>query len=71
MNAEEAAELTATLRPRLAIPQHYAFTGGAIGDTLFLKSDKDPALFVDAVHRLVPDVPVKVINPGEPLTITP
>jgi L-ascorbate metabolism protein UlaG (beta-lactamase superfamily) len=71
MNAEEAAELTATLRPKLAIPQHYAFTGGTIGDTLFLKSDKDPALFVDAVHRLVPDVPVKVINPGEPLTITP
>ena len=69
MNAEEAAELTATLRPKLAIPQHYAFTGGTIGDTLFLKSDKDPTLFVDAVHRLVPDVPVKVINPGEPLTI--
>jgi len=42
MNAEEAAELTATLRPKLAIPQHYAFTGGTIGDGLFLKSDKDP-----------------------------
>ncbi|MCO5973781.1 MBL fold metallo-hydrolase [Actinoallomurus soli] len=71
MNAEEAAELTATLRPKIAIPQHYAFTGGTIGDALFLKSDKNPALFVDAVRRLVPDVPVKVINPGEPLTIAP
>jgi L-ascorbate metabolism protein UlaG (beta-lactamase superfamily) len=71
MNAEEAAELTATLRPKLAIPQHYAFTSGTVGDMLFLKSDKDPGLFVDAVNRLVPDVPVKVINPGQPLTVNP
>ena len=42
MNAEEAAELTAALRPRLAVPQHYAFTSGTVGDMLFLKSDKDP-----------------------------
>ena len=71
MNAEQAAELTSILRPKLAVPQHYAFTGGRIGDKLFLKSDKNPALFVDAARRLVPDVPVKVINPGEPLTIAP
>jgi L-ascorbate metabolism protein UlaG (beta-lactamase superfamily) len=71
MNAEEAAELTAALRPKLAVPQHYAFTGGRMGDLLFLKSDKDPALFVEAARRLVPDVPVTVINPGEPLTVTP
>lgn len=71
MNAEEAAELTSALRPKLAVPQHYAFTGGRIGDKLFLKSDKNPALFVDAARRLVPDVPVTVINPGEPLTIAP
>ena len=38
---------------------------------LFLKSDKDPAHFVEAVRRLVPDVPVKVISPGEPLTVAP
>ncbi len=69
MNAEEAAELTAALRPKLAIPQHYAFTGGAIGDRLFLKSDKDPNLFVNAARRLVPDVPVRVIAPGEPFSI--
>ena len=71
MNAEEAAELTAALRPRLAVPQHYAFTGGTVGDMLFLKSDKDPALFVDAARRLAPDIPVKVISPGEPLTVAP
>jgi L-ascorbate metabolism protein UlaG (beta-lactamase superfamily) len=65
MNAEEAAELTSVLRPKLAIPQHYAFTAGPIGDRLILKSDKDPTLYVDAARRLVPDVPVAVIKPGE------
>jgi L-ascorbate metabolism protein UlaG (beta-lactamase superfamily) len=71
MNAEEAAELTAALRPRLAVPQHYAFTSGTMGDRIFLKSDKTPAHFVEAARRLAPDVPVKVISPGEPLTVAP
>jgi L-ascorbate metabolism protein UlaG (beta-lactamase superfamily) len=71
MNAEEAAELTAVLRPRLAVPQHYAFTGGTVGDMLFLKSDKTPARFVEAARRLAPDIPVKVISPGEPLAVAP
>jgi L-ascorbate metabolism protein UlaG (beta-lactamase superfamily) len=69
MNAEEAAELAAALRPKLAVPHHYAFTGGPVGDTLLLKSDKNPAHFVDAARRLAPDLPVKVINPGEALTV--
>lgn len=46
-------------------------TGGLVGDRLFLKSDKDPAHFVEAASRLVPDVPVKVISRGEPLTVAP
>ena len=71
MNAEQAAELTAALRPKLAVPQHYAFTAGPVGDRLFLKSDKNPAHFVEAVRRLAPDTPVKVISPGEPLTVAP
>lgn len=69
MNAEEAAELLSILRPKLAIPQHYAFTAGPIGDRLILRSDKDPTLFVDAASRLVPDVPVTVITPGERLIV--
>ena len=71
MNAEQAAELTAALRPKLAVPQHYAFTGGTVGDRFFLKSDKNPAHFVEAARRLAPGIPVKVINPGEPLTVAP
>ena len=70
MNAEEAAELTAALRPTLVVPQHYAFTAGRVGDRLILKSDKDPRHFVEAARRLAPDVPVKVIGTGEPLTVT-
>jgi L-ascorbate metabolism protein UlaG (beta-lactamase superfamily) len=69
MNAEEAAELTSVLRPKVAIPQHYAFTAGPIGDRLILKSDKDPTLYVDAARRHVPDVPVTVITPGERLVV--
>jgi L-ascorbate metabolism protein UlaG (beta-lactamase superfamily) len=69
MNAAEAAELTAVLRPTLSIPQHYAFTAGPVGDRLILKSDKDPVLYVDAVRRHVPDVPVTVIEPGQRLVV--
>ena len=69
MNAEDAAELSAALRPGVVIPQHYAFSGGPIGDHLILRSDKNPALFVDAVRRLAPEVPVTVIDPGQPLEI--
>jgi L-ascorbate metabolism protein UlaG (beta-lactamase superfamily) len=69
MNAEEAAELASVLQPKLAVPHHYAFTGGPVGDRLFLKMDKNPAHFVEALGRLVPDVPTRVISPGEPVTV--
>jgi L-ascorbate metabolism protein UlaG (beta-lactamase superfamily) len=42
MNATEAAELTAVLRPGVAIPHHYAFTSGWLGDRLITRSDPDP-----------------------------
>ena len=42
MNAVEAAELTRVLRPRLAVPIHYAFTGGPIRDRFLLKKAPDP-----------------------------
>ena len=71
MNAEEAAELASVLRPKLALPHHYAFTGGPVGDRLILKMDKNPGHFVEALRRLVPDVPAKVVSPGEPVEIAP
>jgi L-ascorbate metabolism protein UlaG (beta-lactamase superfamily) len=71
MNADDAAELTAALRPKLVVPQHYAFTGGPVGDRLILRSEKDPSVFVNAVKRLAPDVPVAVIETGSPLAVNP
>ncbi len=69
MNATEAADLTRTLRPRIAVPIHYAFTGGPIRDTLLLKKDPRPEMFVDAAADIAPDAEVHVLSPGEPLTL--
>lgn len=69
MNAAEAAELAGVLRPRVAVPIHYAFTGGAVRDRLLIKKDPRPELFVDAAADLAPDVSVHVLAPGEPLAL--
>ena len=64
MNAAEAAELTAVLRPELAVPHHYAFTKGFLGDRLITRSDKNPLHFRDAARDLAPDTTVRVVEPG-------
>ena len=64
MSAREAAELTALLAPDLAIPHHYAFTKGWLGDRLITDSDKNPQHFKDAVHELAPNTAVRMIEPG-------
>jgi L-ascorbate metabolism protein UlaG (beta-lactamase superfamily) len=68
MNAEEAAELTATLRARVAVPHHYAFTSGRLGNLLITKADRDPVAFAEAVGRLSPPTEVRLLLPGQPLT---
>jgi L-ascorbate metabolism protein UlaG (beta-lactamase superfamily) len=70
MNAEQAAELTAVLRPGITVPHHYAFTGGWLGDRLITKSDSDPRHFLDAARRLAPGSATRVLRPGEPLLLT-
>jgi L-ascorbate metabolism protein UlaG (beta-lactamase superfamily) len=69
MNAVEAADLTRTLRPRLAVPIHYAFTGGPIRDRLLLKKDPRPETFLDAAADMAPDTKVHILPPGELLTL--
>ena len=64
MDAAEAAELTALLKPDLAIPHHYAFTSGWLGDRLLTKSDRDPQPFADACARLAPATTVRITEPG-------
>jgi len=64
MNATEAAELTAVLKPDLVIPHHYAFSSGWLGDRLLTKKDRDPRLFAEAARRLAPETPVRIVEPG-------
>ncbi|SFW70922.1 MBL fold metallo-hydrolase [Amycolatopsis australiensis] len=69
MNAAEAAGLTAALRPTLAVPHHYAFHSGRLGDRMITKADRDPRHYADAVARLAPDVEVRMVLPGTPVTV--
>ena len=64
MNADEAAELTALLKPELAVPHHYAFTKGFLGDRLITHSDKDPLRYRNASHDLAPRTSVRIVEPG-------
>jgi len=70
MNAEQAAELTAVLRPHVTVPQHYAYTSGRLGDRLLTKSDTNPGNFLDAARRTAPGCAIRVLQPGAPLTVT-
>jgi L-ascorbate metabolism protein UlaG (beta-lactamase superfamily) len=70
MNAGQAAELTAALRPQITVPHHYAFTGGRLGDRLITKTDPDPRHFLDAAARIAPGAATRVLQPGEPLIMT-
>ena len=69
MNAGQAAELTAVLRPGITVPHHYAFTSGWLGDRLITKSDRDPRHFLDAARHVAPECATRVLRPGEPLTV--
>lgn len=70
MDAEDAARLVSLIRPAVAVPHHYAFTSGPIGDRLITKGDPDPMTFVDAAARLAPKTAVTVLATGERLVVT-
>ncbi|WP_063036486.1 MBL fold metallo-hydrolase [Nocardia pseudovaccinii] len=70
MDAAEAADLTRALHPRLAVPIHYAFTSGSLGDRLMTKSTRNrPDLYRDATADLAPDTTVRILEPGHPLPL--
>jgi L-ascorbate metabolism protein UlaG (beta-lactamase superfamily) len=73
MDPIEAAELCAWLRPRVAIPTHYAFRGGFVMDGLFLryfaKRDSLPNIFRGATAKRAPETRVEVLPPGKELQI--
>ena len=73
MDPENAAELCRILRPRYAVPIHYAFSGGLITDTFFLKYAGSPSEltreFEERANSVAPETSVRVLAPGEPLVI--
>ena len=52
-------------RPALAIPHHYAFTSGWLGDRMITRSDPDPRHFAAAAAELAPATAVRLTVPGE------
>jgi L-ascorbate metabolism protein UlaG (beta-lactamase superfamily) len=69
MDAEQAAGLTAALTPKVAVPHHYAFHSGWLGDRMITKGDRDPRHYADAVAQLAPDVEVRLVVPGTIVTV--
>ncbi len=69
MTAEQAGELCAVLRPRVAVPIHYAFTAGPLRDRLVLKYDGTPERFQRAVADHAPATTVQVLSPGQPFVV--
>ena len=69
MNAREAAELCALVKPRVAVPIHYAFTGGPIQDRLVLKYTGTAEEFAREAAQRAPGTQVRILAAGEPLTI--
>jgi L-ascorbate metabolism protein UlaG (beta-lactamase superfamily) len=70
MDPQEAAELCRILRPRYAVPIHYAYTGGPIGDRLLVKHTGTAQAFQQAASALAPETMVRILTPGEPLTVS-
>ena len=69
MDAEQAAGLTAVLEPTLAVPHHYAFHSGWLGDRMITKGDQDPRHYADAVARIAPEIDVRLVLPGTTVTV--
>ena len=65
MNDREAAELCSILKPRLAIPIHYAFTAGRLRDHLLLKYTGTTKGFEAEVPKQSPATQVKILSPGQ------
>lgn len=70
MNPLEAADLVRVLKPRVAVPIHYAFDAGPLFNRTILKyydrQEALPHLFKDAASRYAK---VKILKPGEQLTL--
>jgi L-ascorbate metabolism protein UlaG (beta-lactamase superfamily) len=70
MDPERAAEAAAILRPRLAVPIHWGtFYPAGLRRVAPVPFETPGARFAEAVARLAPDVPVRVVAPGEEIDL--
>lgn len=69
MDAEQAAALTAVLDPTVALPQHYAFSSGQLGDRMWTRGDQDPRHYTDALAHIAPQVAARIVLPGVPVVV--
>jgi len=69
MTAEEAAQLTSILEPRHAVPIHYTFHAGWLGDRVVLQYDGTAERYFTATRREAPGTKVEILEPGQPMEI--
>ncbi len=69
MSATQAAELCSIIKPKVAVPIHYNFTGGKFHDKFILKYDGDAKQFVDSATVKAPDTKTFILETGDVLTI--
>ena len=71
MDDVEAAKLCGILRPRVAIPTHYAFTAGNLRNHVLLKYTGTARGFAEAMPRYSPSTEARILRPGESVTVSP
>jgi L-ascorbate metabolism protein UlaG (beta-lactamase superfamily) len=66
MDPERAAQAAAILRPRLAVPIHWGtYYPAGLRRVIPAPFETPGAAFAEAVTRLAPDVPVRILAPGD------
>jgi L-ascorbate metabolism protein UlaG (beta-lactamase superfamily) len=60
MDIDDAVEATKLLRPKIVVPMHYG---------TFPVIEADPAEFAQKVQAAVPEVTVKILQPGESVSL--
>jgi L-ascorbate metabolism protein UlaG (beta-lactamase superfamily) len=71
-SAAAAAELCRSLRPRYAVPIHYAFRGNVLTERLVIKHSLTGATDLQlAARHAAPRTEVRILAPGEPFVIEP
>ncbi len=72
MNPERAAEAAAILRPRLAVPIHFGtFYPAGLRRVAPAPFETPGSAFLEAAARLAPDIPVRILAPGETIDLPP